>query len=248
MCNGQSGSLTAKAARKKEKINAAGAIKSAFAIKSGTPTTPKLGIDAIARVLMPPERNTAKTPTSIRAPPERVNNTNFIAEYRGRPLPHIEISMNIGITSNSKNTKNSNKSRLTNTPITADSSNSNQMKYSASRRLIDLEANVAPIPNSPVSNTNGALSPSTPIRYDDLSVPASSQETASTICTPPRSRSYITNTANDRTNATIEPPMANQRTNTSSRRQMCTNHTTSADNAGANTVRVSMPLNSLNEL
>ena len=72
--------------------------------------------------------------------------------------------MNIGITSNSKKTKKSSRSRLTKTPITADSNNSNQMKYSASRRLIAREANVAPNPSSPVSSTNGALSPSTPSR------------------------------------------------------------------------------------
>ena len=80
LCSGHSGNLTAKAARKNEKINAAGAIKSAFAMRSGTPTMPKLGMDVIASVLMPPDRNTASTPTSISAPPARVNSTNFIAE------------------------------------------------------------------------------------------------------------------------------------------------------------------------
>ena len=69
--------------------------------------------------------------------------------------------MNIGITSNSKKTKNSSRSRLTKTPKTAASSNSSQMKYSGTRTLMFREANAAAIPKMPVSNTRGALRPST---------------------------------------------------------------------------------------
>ena len=102
-------------------------------------------------------------PTSISAPPARVNSTNFIAEYRGRPLPQIAISMYIGINSNSKKMKNRSRSSDKNTPSTAVSSSKSHKKYSRTRVLIRHDANDAAMPSIPVSNTSGALRPSTPM-------------------------------------------------------------------------------------
>ena len=55
---------------------------------------------------------------------------NFIAEYSLRPVPQMEMSMNIGTSSSSQNRKKSSRSRAVNTPMTADWSNSSQKKYS----------------------------------------------------------------------------------------------------------------------
>lgn len=183
------GSLTAKAAKKNANTRDAGAIRSVPAIISGIPTMPISGIDRIAITPTDSDRNTAKMATNMSAPPASVNSTNFIAEYLGLPLPHIEMSMYMGMTSNSKNMKKSSRSRLTNTPITADSSINNHMKYSAIRWVMDRDANVAAMPSSPVNSTNGALSPSTPSKYDDFSVSAVSQSALSIIWTPPASLS-----------------------------------------------------------
>ena len=84
-----------------------------------------------------------------------------MAEYSFRPLPHTEISMNMGTSSNSQKRKKSSRSMEVNTPITAVWSTNSQMKYSLTRMPMCHEASTEHMPSSPVNATKGALSPST---------------------------------------------------------------------------------------
>ena len=117
--NGHSGILTANAANRRNQITPAGIKRSEPATFSGIPMMPSAGIDTMANVSTPLERNNASIPTSMKALPARVKITNFIAEYWLRPLPQIEMSMNIGISSISQKMKNSRKSSAVKTPSTA---------------------------------------------------------------------------------------------------------------------------------
>ncbi len=82
-----------------------------------------------------------------------------------RPLPQIEMSMNIGISSISQKMKNSRKSSARNTPRTDVERTSSHMKYSRTLKVIRHDANAATAVSNPVSNTSGALRPSIPRRY-----------------------------------------------------------------------------------
>ena len=79
-----------------------------------------------------------------------------------RPVPQLAMSIYMGNSSSSQKRKKSRKSREVKTPITAVCSSNSQMKYSLTRSLMDQEAITAQKPSSPVSNTMGALRPSTP--------------------------------------------------------------------------------------
>ena len=105
-----------------------------------------------------------------------------MAEYSRRPVPHIAMRKNIGISSSSHMRKNRMKSREVKTPITAVWSTSSQAKYSRTRCFMLQDANTAAIPRMPVSSTRGALSPSTPRKYWTSNVSTGIQsETLSTI-------------------------------------------------------------------
>ena len=159
VCTGHEGSFTAKLAKKSQNntdsgINTAPAVSSELLVESSTMSkVPSSGVT-----------NTATMATSMNALPSRVKIRNFIAEYSLRPLPHIEMSMNIGTSSSSQNRKNSSRSRVANTPITAVCSNSSQMKYSLTRWFTRQDPSTAQNPIIPVSATNGALRPSTPMK------------------------------------------------------------------------------------
>ena len=117
---------------------------------------------------VPVEKNRARMPTSINALPRMVNMRNFIAEYSRLlfgSLPQMAIRKNIGMSSSSQNRKNSRKSSDVKTPITPVWSASSHMKYSRTRLSMLHDASAATSPSSPVSNTIGALMPSTPRKY-----------------------------------------------------------------------------------
>ena len=114
-------------------------------------------------------RNTATIATSMNALPRMVKIRNFIAEYSLRPVPQMEMSIYIGISSSSQKRKKSSKSREVNTPMTAAWRRSSQKKYSFTRSVICHEASTAHSPSKPVRATSGADSPSTASRYDAFS-------------------------------------------------------------------------------
>ena len=118
----------------------------------------------MSKLPTPELTKTATMATSMNADPRMVKIRNFIAEYSRRPVPQVEISRYIGISSISQNRKNNRKSSDVNTPITAVCSTNSQMKYSFTRSPMWNDTNTAHNPKSPVSITNGALMPSTPSR------------------------------------------------------------------------------------
>ena len=187
-------------------------------------------------------RNTATMPTSMKALPRIVKSRNFIAEYSFRPLPHTEMSMNIGINSNSQNKKKSNRSMEVNTPITAVWRTNSQMKYSLTRKPMCQDASTAHIPSSPVNATKGALRPSTVSRNSAFSPTSGIQVIWSTnwnrSAPSPRSKNPKTN--RERTRSATAIRTAKFRTLLS---PLTTNSRTSAPTAGRNTVAVKSPLN-----
>ena len=118
--------------------------------------------DVMSNVPTPFERYKASIPTNIKALPMKVKRRNFIAEYSFLPLPQIEIKKYIGISSNSQNKKNRNISNEVKTPIIEVCNIKSHIKYSLTLNLIFHDAITAQNPNNPVSNTIGALKPSTP--------------------------------------------------------------------------------------
>ncbi len=78
--NGHSGILTANAVNRKNQITPAGINRSFPAIRSGMPWIPSDGIDTMANVSTPEDRNSASMPISMNALPPSVKITNFIAE------------------------------------------------------------------------------------------------------------------------------------------------------------------------
>ena len=107
--NGQSGSFTANPMNSSANIAPAGRSRFAPAMESR--------IAVMSNV--PVEKNSARIPISMNALPSMVKMRNFIAEYSRRPLPHMDMRKNIGISSSSQNRKKSRKSIAVNTPMTA---------------------------------------------------------------------------------------------------------------------------------
>ena len=75
-----------------------------------------------------------RIPASIKALPNRVYRTYFIAEYSFLPEPQTDIRKYMGITSISHMRKNSRRSRDINTPRMLVSSSRSQAKYSRGLR------------------------------------------------------------------------------------------------------------------
>ena len=237
VCNGQVGSFTAKATKKSQKSQASG---SSVAAETSTAPGPKSSM--MLKVPTSGVRNTATMATSMKALPRMVKIRNFIAEYSFRPLPQMEISMYIGMSSSSQNRKNSNRSREVNTPITAAWSSSNQKKYSLTRRVMSHDASTAHSPSRPVRATSGADSPSTARRYEAFSPTSGIQANWSTNWKLAASglRSNSENTSNASTRSATAMATAAPRISRSPR----SSNSSTAPAAGRNTVAVSSPLNS----
>ena len=109
MWNGHSGSFTANPMNSSANIAPAG--RSRFA--------PAMASRIAVMSNVPVEKNSARIPISMNALPSIVKMRNFIAEYSRRPLPHMDMRKNIGISSSSQNRKKSRKSIAVNTPMTA---------------------------------------------------------------------------------------------------------------------------------
>ena len=189
----------------------------------------------------PGVRYTATMATSMKALPKIVNIRNFMAEYSFRPLPHTEMSMNMGTSSNSQNRKKSSRSMEVNTPITAVWSTSSQMKYSLTRRPMCQDASTAHMPSSPVNATRGALRPSTVSRKSAFSPTPGIQGILSTNWNraAPSPRSKKPNTKRDRTRSARKISTAKFRM---LRSPLTTNSNSTAPTAGRNTVAVNSPL------
>ena len=238
VCTGHTGSLTAKATNRSEKMTAAGAMSSAPAIASGRAVMSNV----------PVEKKSARIPTSMKALPRKVKIRNFIAEYSLRPLPQTAIRKYIGTSSISQKRKKSRKSSAVKTPITAVCNTRSQTKYSRTRCLTLHEAKTAAAPIRPVSSTSGALRPSTPRKYCTWASPVADRSAngihdsvLSTSCVPPLSRSYRTNTAmlSRRSTTTAAPAMTRVWVSVRARTSMI-----SAPARGVNTTAVSQPENS----
>ena len=237
VCSGHVGSLTAKATKKSQNSHDRG---SSVAADASAP----LFADNSIRLKLPTSgvRNTATMATSMNALPRMVKIRNFIAEYSLRPVPQMEMSMYIGSSSSSQNRKNNSRSIAVKTPMTADWSNSNQMKYSLTRSPTCHDASTADRPSSPVSATSGADSPSTASRYDAFSPTSGIQANWSTnwkrVASSPRSNSAKTSSAS--TKSTTAMATAAPRMTLFPR----SSNSSTAPTAGRNTVAVSSPLNS----
>jgi hypothetical protein len=101
-------------------------------------------------------------PASIKALPNKVYTTYFIAEYSLLPVPQIEMRKYIGITSISQKRKNSRRSREQNTPKMLVSKSRSQAKYSLGLKSIFHEMRTTRKPSKAINITKGRLKPSTP--------------------------------------------------------------------------------------
>jgi len=123
-------------------------------------SSPPLAISSILR--LPVVKYRLRIPASIKALPNKVYTTYFIAEYSLLPVPQIEMRKYIGMISISQKRKNSNRSREQNTPRMLVSRSNSQAKYSLGLRSIFHEIRTTRKPRKVISIINGRLRPSTP--------------------------------------------------------------------------------------
>ena len=124
----------------------------------------------------------------------------MIAEYSFLPVPQMEMSIYIGISSTSQKMKNRRRSREQNTPRMPVSSTRSQAKYSLTLRSIFHDTSTATRPIKVVRITKGRLNPSTPIKY--WTSIAGIHDTCSTNWGPSSERSNMEKRASDNINDT----------------------------------------------
>ncbi|MBA7697808.1 hypothetical protein ES703_106479 [subsurface metagenome] len=145
--------MIAKPISRKKKMAATG-------ITTRNDSSPPLAISSILR--LPVVKYRLRIPASIKALPNKVYTTYFIAEYSLLPVPQMVIRKYIGIISISQKRKNSSRSREQNTPRMLVSRSRSQAKYSRGLKSIFHEMRTTRKPRKVISISKGRLRPSTP--------------------------------------------------------------------------------------